>query len=81
MAHLRVSRRLAELRFSQICDQTIRQAIENERLERAKKMLRGADPSLARIAAALGFCSASHLSNLFKKRFGLSPRAWRTGEP
>jgi LacI family transcriptional regulator len=80
VAHLRVSRRLAELRFSQICDQTIRQAIENERLERAKKMLRGSDPSLARIAAALGFCSASHLSNLFKKRFGLSPRAWRAGE-
>ncbi len=76
-AHLGVSRRLAELRFSQICNQTIRAAIENERLERAKRMLRGADPSLIRIASALGFRSASHLSHLFKKRFGLSPRAFR----
>ncbi len=76
-AHLGVSRRLAELRFSQICGQTIRHAIENERLDRAKRMLRGASPSLTRIAAALGFRSASHLSHLFKKRFKLSPRAWR----
>ena len=79
-AHLGVSRRLAELRFSQICDQTIRQVIENERLDRAKKMLRGADPSPTHIAAVLGFRTASHFSHLFKKRFGLSPRDWRDSQ-
>ena len=76
-AHLGVSRRLAELRFRQICDKTVYGAIEEERLERVKKMLSSTDRPIVRIAVMTGFRTASHLSNLFKQRFHVSPREWR----
>ena len=75
--YLGVSRRLAELRFSQICDKTVRGVIEEERLDRVKRLLRGTNRPIARIAEQTGFLTVSHLSALFRKRFGLSPRAWR----
>lgn len=78
--HLGASRRLVELRFRQICDKTVRGAIEEERLERVRKLLRGSDRSLVRIAETTGFRSASYLSSLFKQRFGVSPRDWRASE-
>ncbi len=76
--YLGVSRRLAELRFRQLCDRTMRDAIEKERLERVQRLLRGSDRSLSRIAEQTGYKKVSHLSALFKKRFGLSPRAYRS---
>ncbi len=56
----------------------MRDAIEKERLERVQRLLRGSDRSLVRIAEQTGFKKVSHLSALFKKRFGLSPRAYRS---
>ncbi|MBQ6247668.1 MAG: substrate-binding domain-containing protein [Kiritimatiellae bacterium] len=75
--HLGVSRRLAELRFRQLCGKTVYGAIEVERLERVKKMLLSTDRPIVRIAEMTGFRSANRLSILFKQRFKLSPRAWR----
>ena len=75
--HLGVSRRLAELRFRQICGKTVYGAIEEERLERVKKMLSSTDRPIVHIAEMTGFRTASHLSNLFKQRFKVSPTAWR----
>ena len=74
---LGVSRRLAELRFSQICGKTVRAAIEEERLERVRRLLLRTDHPLSHIAEQTGFLAVSHLSSLFKKRFGTSPLAWR----
>ena len=76
-AHLGVSRRLAELRFRQLCDTTVHDAIEDERLDRVRKLLLGTDHSLAHIAEMTGFRSANRLSILFKQRFFVSPTAWR----
>ncbi|MBQ6246328.1 MAG: AraC family transcriptional regulator [Kiritimatiellae bacterium] len=39
--------------------------------------LRGTDLPLGEIARQCGFCHAQHLSNLFRRDTGLSPRAWR----
>ena len=75
--HLGVSRRLAELRFTQICNKTVRAVIERERLERVRRLLQRTDHSLSQIADQTGFLAVSHLSALFKKRFGVPPLAWR----
>lgn len=47
------------------------------RLARARRLLAASDATLDEVAARLGFSSAFHLSNAFKKAFGESPRAWR----
>lgn len=74
---LGVSRRLAELRFSQLRGETIRMAIENQRLALAKKMLSDTKHSLAEIAEECGLKTGPRLSALFRKRFGTTPAAWR----
>ena len=79
-AYLGASRRLVELRFRQICGKSVRESIENERLERVKRLLHGSDRPIALIAEQTGFKTVSHLSTLFKKRFGVSPRAYRAAK-
>ena len=51
--------------------------IRRRRLARARLLLRGTDLPLVEIARQCGFCHAQHLSNLFRRDAGLSPRAWR----
>ncbi len=74
---LGVSRRLAELRFKDLRGETIRAAIERERLDRVKRLLRTTSLPIGRIAAETGFKSAVRLSHLFRQRTGLSPLQWR----
>ena len=40
-------------------------------------MLSSTDRPIVHIAEMTGFRTASHLSNLFKQRFKVSPTAWR----
>ena len=75
--HLGVSRRLAELRFSELRGETIRAAIEHERLDRVRRLLRTTSLPIGRIAAETGFKSVARLSHLFRQRTGLSPMQWR----
>lgn len=49
----------------------------NRRIDRVRDMLVASDAPLAEIALATGFSSQSHLSTAFKKRTGVSPRAFR----
>lgn len=51
--------------------------ILRQRLARAKALLRDTDVPLATVAERCGLCHASYLSNLFRRHFGLTPRAWR----
>lgn len=48
------------------------------RLELAAARLRSDDAPLREIAVELGFCDEFHFSKLFKRRTGLSPKAYRT---
>ncbi len=77
VGHLGVSRRLAELRFRQMEGKSIRRAIEDHRLDEAKKLLKRTKLSVTEIAARTGFSGQNRLSHVFKTRFGLAPENWR----
>jgi AraC family transcriptional regulator len=53
------------------------QYVVGRRIEKAKRLLRDTDVSVADIAFACGFSSQSHLSNRFRKIVGVSPAAYR----
>ena len=75
--HLGVSRRLAEIRFKGLRGETIRAAIESERLDFVKRLLSTTARPIGSIALEAGFKSPVRLSLLFRQRTGMSPRAWR----
>ena len=77
IAHLGVSRSLADLRFREFANQSIREAIENRRLEIAVQKLKGTAWPIGRITAACGYASLQAFEAAFRKRFGSSPRAFR----
>lgn len=57
--------------------QAPRQHILELRLERARDRIRATDRPISEIAAACGFRKQGALSEHFKRRYGLSPRAFR----
>lgn len=50
------------------------------RFERAKQLLRYTSRTIAEISALVGFSRPSHFSSAFRRRVGVSPRAYR-GRP
>jgi len=48
------------------------------RLMHAQKLLRTTDATVAEIAAQSGFDDSSYFGRLFRRRFGMSPRSFRT---
>ena len=73
VAHLGCSRRLAELRFSQVHGTTIRQAIAEARLNEVRRRLRSGE-SVNGIVKALHFKSANQLYQMYKRHFGRTTR-------
>lgn len=51
--------------------------VRTHRLHLASQRLLESDQTIADIAAALGFATPSHFGDLFHKRFGLTPNAYR----
>lgn len=49
----------------------------NKKIEIARQMLETTSSRIGEIAEALGFCEQNYFSNLFKKKVGLSPDAYR----
>lgn len=78
---LGVSRRTLELRFRADAGLPVGEAILRARLERAKTLLRMTPLPCEEIAAACGVCTASHLANLFRRKFGAPPSSFRTRAP
>ena len=70
--YLGVSRRLADLRFRQIRNASIKAAIDAARLKAVKKRLNASSEPITRIAADLGFSSPEHLAHFFRHQTGLS---------
>ena len=52
------------------------QYVINLRMARARRLLASSDATLGEIAQQLGFSSSFHLSTMFKKTHGVSPRIW-----
>ena len=74
---LDVSRRTLELRFRAETGTTPGRAIAEERLRRARELLRTTAMTQDEVAAACGFCDASHMGHHFRRRFGAPPSAFR----
>ena len=79
LAELGVSRRTLELRFRAETGTTPGRALADERLRRARELLRTTPMTQEAVAAACGFCDASHMGHLFRDRFGAPPSAFRRG--
>lgn len=47
------------------------------RLEEARRLLRTTDLRVGEVARRVGFTSASHVAEVFRKRVGLRPREFR----
>ena len=75
--HIGISRRLADLRFRQIRNETILDAIVRARIGRIKKRLLTSNDPLSRIAADCGFSSAAVFSRFFRTHVGETPQDWR----
>lgn len=75
--HLRVSYSLLNLRFQELQQQSVYEAILQARLVTVKSLLRTSDESIDAIAEKCGWSTPASLKKLFKKRFGMSMRQYR----
>jgi LacI family transcriptional regulator len=73
IAHLGCSRRLAELRLSQISGTTIHKAINTARLNEVQRRIRLGE-SVGGIVKAMHFASAKQLYQMYKRHFGHTTR-------
>ena len=74
---LKVSRRLADLRFSELQGESIGKAILHTRLEAVRRMLTATNDTVENIAAACGFRKVDRMRAAFKARYGVSPSEFR----
>jgi LacI family transcriptional regulator len=72
-----VSRSGLETRFAKTLGYTIRTAIRQVQLERARRLISGTNVPLKQVAADTGFRSVQHMTTLFGKSFGHSPAKYR----
>lgn len=75
--HLGVSQTLLNLRFRQYQKSSVYENVIRIRLERVAALLRNSNTPLSVIAEQFGFSSASHLSHLFKQKYGVPPSCTR----
>lgn len=75
--HLGCSRSLAEKRFRQMTGKSLREAIEEKRLAKARRLLADTSLPVKEIAARCGFSGQNRFSHLFKDRLGEAPAIWR----
>ena len=77
VAHLKVSRRLADLRFRELQHTSIGDEITRIRLAEVQRLLRSTKEPIDSIAAQCGYANPNYLKNLFRKRFSMSMRDFR----
>jgi AraC family transcriptional regulator len=63
--------------FRAATGKTPHQYLRDVRLERAREQLQSGSAPISEIALATGFASHSHLTGLFRRRFGLTPSSFR----
>ena len=72
-----VSRSGLETRFAKTLGYTIRAAIRQVQLERARRLISDTNVPLKQVASDTGFRSVQHMTTLFGKSFGQSPAKYR----
>ena len=75
----KVSRSLLELRFKELQRESVYEAMLRVRLEEVKRRLRTTSEPISEITAACGWQNPTPPKALFKKRFGVSMREYRSG--
>ena len=63
--------------FQQTTGESPHQFVLRERIEKAQRLLRETDVTLANIALEVGFANQSHFNRVFKRYLGLTPHAYR----
>jgi AraC family transcriptional regulator len=63
--------------FKQATGYTPHQYVINQRIERAKELLRKTDISITEIAYLLGFSTPAHFTHHFRRKTGITPSAMR----
>jgi LacI family transcriptional regulator len=77
VAEAGISRRGLEIRFQQAVGRSIRQEIQRVRLDKTKRLLVETNLPAQRIAELAGFSSLAYLSNVFRRRLGLTLAQYR----
>ena len=72
-----VSRRLADLRLKEATGQTVRQALENRRLDEISRRLRKTNLPISKITRLCGYENDLWVKYVFRRRFGMTMRDWR----
>lgn len=75
--HVRVSRRLVELKFRQFLGHTVLEEIQLKKLEHARMMLTETLRPIGEITASCGFETATHLGVLFRRIYGCTMTEYR----
>lgn len=76
--HVPVSRRALEYSFKRATGQTIYQAIQAQRMQRARMLLTTTQWSIEHVAHAAGFHDPAHFSNTFHQHHQTTPRRFRS---
>lgn len=63
--------------FKKETGQTVMEYIQNERIDRAKQLMKTTDLSVTRIAEQIGYSNFSHFARMFRRNTGLSPLEYR----
>ena len=79
--HLRVSRRLLDLRFRQYESQSVSKCITDRKLEHAKRLLSDRRLPVKDAFAQAGFRNVAYAVQLFREAFGKTPEVWRQRRP
>ena len=80
VAYLKVSRRLAELRFRKMCGRSLLDEIQAVRLERVRRLVAETDFSIREITDRSGYQTEDHLRRMFKRHFGKTMRECRPAD-
>ena len=75
--HVRVSRRLLDLRFREVTGRSVQETIRSLRLDAVRKLLTETERPIGEIALLCGYQDANYLKNQFKRAFGVSMRDFR----
>ena len=69
-----------KLGFKELYGTGIHAWLLNYRIEKAKTLLKNHSLSLEEIAYSIGYSHVTYFNSLFKKKTGITPGAWRSGE-
>ena len=75
--HVRVSRRLLDLRFREVTGKSVQQSIRERKLDAVRHLLADTTMTIGEIAVKCGYQDANYLKNQFKRAFGMSMRNFR----